>query len=88
MRRVASDVPPLRPWILQTALLASCIFAPAPLAAQVLFEQPPIDYYNAEPHDPVWRLQKKMDAGEAKLQLGKLQPQNKLISAENYVQRH
>lgn len=36
-------------------------------AAQVNFERPPIDYLNAEVHDPVANLAKKINSGAAKL---------------------
>jgi len=51
------------------ALVVLATFAlPMPAMGQMSFEQAPINYKQAPVSDPVSRLQKKLDAGEAKLQ--------------------
>jgi hypothetical protein len=49
------------PWAAVVMLVA------APAAAQLQFESPPIDYQTAPVHDPVARLQQRIDAGEVEL---------------------
>ena len=45
-----------------------CLSVATPLAAQSAgYERPPIDYLNAEVHDPVAKLAAKLDAGEIEL---------------------
>jgi len=43
----------------------------APVAAQVSFEEPPIDYHKAPLSDPISHLQKKLDASRAELEFDK-----------------
>ena len=58
----------LRCSALRSLLITSCILSVAPTAAQVSFDQPPIDYFNASPSDSVVRLQAKIDADELQLE--------------------
>ena len=48
-----------------TVCAAALIAAPA--TAQVSFEEAPIDYHHAPLADPIFQLQKKLDAGRTKL---------------------
>ncbi len=57
--RVAAFCLPVSIWILAGI---------EPTAAQLDFERPPIDYHRVAVHDPVARLQKKIDRGETKLE--------------------
>lgn len=49
------------------ASMAALLLCVTPAVAQVDFERPPIDYLNAEVHDPVAVLNRKLEQGEAKL---------------------
>lgn len=50
------------------AMSIICLSVATPLAAQSAgYERPPIDYLNAEVHDPVAKLAAKLDAGEIDL---------------------
>lgn len=48
-------------------LILVCLVSLTPVLAQVNFEEPPISYNVAEPENLISRLQKKLDAGEVKL---------------------
>ena len=49
-------------------IMVVCLSVATPLAAQSAgYERPPIDYLNAEVHDPVAKLAAKLDAGEIEL---------------------
>ncbi|MCA9149791.1 MAG: hypothetical protein KDA92_10850, partial [Planctomycetales bacterium] len=54
-------------------------------SAQAVFEQPPIDYLKAEPHDAITRLQQRLDRGEVKLEFQRQHGYLKSVLAELHV---
>lgn len=54
--------------ITHIAIIAICTLVAATAMAQGDYEQPPIDYLNAEVNDPVAMLDRKLKSGEAKLE--------------------
>lgn len=50
------------------SLIVSLVLITVPAIAQSDFEQPPIDYLNAEVHDPVAKLNLRLEAGEVNLE--------------------